>query len=108
MDAADDVKQAVTEAQRAVANQVAKVPFKCGWSLGKLEKLKSSEWAKAQVSKLARACYVGVGQFVLQARVEKMRVCEFEVRKVLDGLRKYDLADPIIDPLVVLANAKCR
>ena len=69
--------------------------------------MKHREWAKAQIKKLAQACYVGVGQFVLQARAEKMNICEFEVRKVLDGLSKYKLADPSIDELVVIAKAKC-
>jgi hypothetical protein len=107
VDAADDVKQAHKEAQRAINNQVAKIPFKCGWSLGKLEKLKNREWAKAQLAKLSKACYVGVGLFVLQARAERMNVCEFEVRKVLDGLAKYQLSDPSIDELVQIAKAKC-
>ena len=107
VEAADDLKQALADTERAVLNKVAKVPFKCAWALKKLEGLTASDWAKKQVSKLARECYVEVGHFVLTAHVEDMRDCEFNVRKVLAAVAKYELSDPLIDGLVADAKEKC-
>jgi hypothetical protein len=109
VDVAGDVKKALDEAKAASEKQAEELPFLCDYTIGRLEKLTGSTWAKDKAQDLARACYVDAGRSVLQKKLPGMKVgCDFQVQKVYDGARKFALVDPSVDALLLQAETKCK
>jgi hypothetical protein len=109
VDLASDVKKALDEAADATEKQAEELPFACDYTIERLEKLGTSEWAKGRVETLARACYIDVGKSILAKKVPGMKFgCDYHVQKVFDGVTRFKLADPAIDGLVLQARTQCQ
>ncbi len=109
VDLASDVKKALDEAADATEKQAEELPFACDYTIERLEKLGTSDWAKERIVALARACYIDVGKSILAKKVPGMNVgCDYHVQKVFDGVTRFKLADAAIDGLVLQARAQCQ
>lgn len=105
--ASKDAHEALAEAANAAKDKKDQLPFKCGWAIEKLEKV-DTDWAKEMAKKVAQECFVTAGQHVLAAKVPKMKyVCDFNVKKVFQGVAKYQLKDPAIDSWIEKSKKLC-
>lgn len=89
----------------AIAGRKDMLPYPCTSTLTSLSKL-DSDWSRKTAARLAQRCFVDLGRFVLAARVPKMRyVCDFNVRRVMEGLARYRISSPALDVLVARAHS---
>ncbi len=104
----EEVKKAIAEA--TADGSKAQVPFQCDFAIEQAEKdIAGSEWGKAQIAEVAKACYVELGKVVLEKKTADMKYgCDFNVQKVVDGAKKHQLTDPALDPLLAHENVKAH
>jgi hypothetical protein len=106
--AAKDVKEAIAAAKKNMDGKTADMPFNCDYAIEQLEKI-HSDWSKAQAIKVAQACYVDLGQIILEAKVPGMAyVCEYGVEKVYNGIKKFNLQNDKNKPLLAKADKLCE
>lgn len=104
VDWADDVSKTLAAVKEATAK--GEVPFECGYTGEKLDGL-GTDWAKAQSAALAKECYVVLGKAVIEKQLPEMKyTCDYQVKKVLEGLDKYKLTDPSLDTVLANENLK--
>jgi len=106
VEAGQRVKAALDVARRYLDSGIKEVPVECDMALEDLEKL-SSEWAKTQLKEVAARCIIDLGNAILPNKVKKMLICEYQVEKVYKAVKKYQLADPALDPWIAKAAKKC-
>ena len=107
VDAAVRAKAAIAEARQSIVTRTHEVPFQCDLAVEELGRI-DTDWARARLAEVARACYVELGASILPAVVPTMQyTCEFHVGQVFKAVKKYRLADPALDPWIAKATAKC-
>ncbi|MBA3546456.1 MAG: hypothetical protein H0T76_08245 [Nannocystis sp.] len=107
VDAAARAKAAIAEARKNIDTRTHEVPFRCGTAVEELERI-DNDWSRARLAEVTRACYVELGASLLPAVVPTMQyTCEFHVGQVFAAVRKFQLADPRLDPWIAKAAAKC-
>jgi hypothetical protein len=103
-----NVADTLAEVKKNIDAKKAELPFNCDYYIGEAEKI-GSDWANKQVTSMAKACYADLGQIILEAKVPTMEyVCDYNVEKVYNALKKYKLENDKNKPLVAKADKLCE
>jgi hypothetical protein len=101
------IQAALAAAKKNLDGKTAEIPYQCAAAIDTLDKLKS-DWAKSQAAKVAKACYADLGQLVLETSVPTMGpACDIVVRKVYNGIKRFNLQNDTNRPLMDRAAKLC-
>jgi len=88
--AAVEIKKAMDKAAASITDGKGQIPYECRWALRTLNKLKDSDWKKAQATALIKKCYVDAALPMILKRDSKYR-CDYMVRTWLETASKHKL-----------------
>jgi hypothetical protein len=107
VDISRTVEKAVAQAKDKLEKKEARLPFDCRLAYKDLKSLES-KWAHTARMRIVKHCYLKLGQAILSARVPAMKyVCDLEVKKVYQVLRRLDLKNDNLIALVARAKPLC-
>lgn len=103
---AEQGQKAIEKAKEAL-KEGKSIPFNCDYSLKKITAAKG-DFAEKLKKEVIQACYVDLGAAVLEKEVPKMkRFCPYKVKQIFKAVKKYDIKDPKLDPLLEKAKPLC-
>jgi hypothetical protein len=101
-----DIAKTLEEVKQNMTAQEKSVPYGCEAYVKDLEEI-GTEWAKKKSEEFVKACYVELGKAILKPALENMTYCGYAEKKIFEAVKKYNLKDAELDPLIEKATPFC-